>query len=318
MKVFDEGTIKSFAVSVDYEIIENALNSLNIIIDNALSDIKKNNAFLVGNCEILPINEFYNGAVSPNSTLDVLLILTSSQLEFNTVKFNKNKFKNFWNKIKYAWKHRKDDSRRSRRSRRRKQKQVKKIEIVLKDKTKYDMYEFKQDLLNSIVNYISPTTICSIESGVIKINGESLPFKTRIFPVINKFGSYNYFLERKNKFINLDFKDRFKIINEMTENYGEKYLAILRIFNALYFNIYNTSPNQIFIESLIFNLPREAFLKKSDYETFVFAVNYFININLNNLKSCVDPTKKIYEDTLSGISLINIVDFFNNLKKFLK
>lgn len=315
MKVFDEGTIKSFAVSVDYEIIENALNSLNIIIDNALSDIKKNNAFLVGNCEILPINEFYNGAVSPNSTLDVLLILTSSQLEFNTVKFNKNKFKNFWNKIKYAWKHRKDDSRRSRR---RQQKQVKKIEIVLKDKTKYDMYEFKQDLLNSIVNYISPTTICSIESGVIKINGESLPFKTRIFPVINKFGSYNYFLERKNKFINLDFKDRFKIINEMTENYGEKYLAILRIFNALYFNIYNTSPNQIFIESLIFNLPREAFLKKSDYETFVFAVNYFININLNNLKSCVDPTKKIYEDTLSGISLINIVDFFNNLKKFLK
>lgn len=315
MKIFDEGTIKSFAVSVDYEIIENALNNLNVIIDNALSDIKKNNAFLVGNCEILPINEFCNGAVSPNSTLDILLILTSSQLEFNTVKLNKNKFKNFWNKIKYAWKHRKDDSKRSRRKRR---KQTEKIEIVFKDKSKYDMYQFKQDLLNSIVNYISPTTICSIESGVIKIYGESLPFKTRIFPVINKFGSYNYFLERKNKFINLDFKDRFKIIKEMTENYGEKYLAILRIFNALYFNIYNISPNQIFIESLVFNLPKEAFLKKSDYETFVFAVNYFININLNSLKSCVDSTQKIYEDILSGISLVNIVDFFNNLKKFLK
>lgn len=259
MKIFDEGTIKSFAVSVDYEIIENALNNLNVIIDNALSDIKKNNAFLVGNCEILPINEFCNGAVSPNSTLDILLILTSSQLEFNTVKLNKNKFKNFWNKIKYAWKHRKDDSKRSRRKRR---KQTEKIEIVFKDKSKYDMYQFKQDLLNSIVNYISPTTICSIESGVIKIYGESLPFKTRIFPVINKFGSYNYFLERKNKFINLDFKDRFKIIKEMTENYGEKYLAILRIFNALYFNIYNISPNQIFIESLVFNLPKRSIFEK--------------------------------------------------------
>lgn len=315
MNVFDEGTIESFATKVDSEIIENALNSLNVIIDNAVSDIKKGNAFIVGNSEIIPINEFCSGAVSPNSTLDVLLVLTSSQIEFNTVKFNKNKLKNFWNKVKYAWKHRKDDSRRSRKRRRKK---TEKIEITFKDKSKYDINQFNQDLLNSIVNYISDTTICSVENGVVIITGESLSFKTRIFPVINKFGSYNYFKVSKNKFINLDFKNRFKIIDDMIEQYGEKYLSLIRIFNALYFNIYGTSPNQIFIESLIFNLPQEAFLKNTNYETFVFAINYFLNSNLNSLKSCVDLSKKIYEENLIGMSLANIVDFFNNIKKYLK
>lgn len=312
MNVFNEGTIENFAVGVDYEIIENALNSLNVIIDNAISDIKKGNAFIVGNCEIIPINEFCSGAVSPNSTLDVLLVLTSSQIEFNTIKFNKNKFKNFWNKVKYSWKHRKDNSRRKR-----KRKKEEKIEISFKDKNKYDMQDFKQEFLNSIINYISKTTICSIENGIIKINGESLPFKTRIFPVINKFGSYNYFQESKNKFINLDFKNRFKVIENMTEKYGEKYLALLRIFNTLYFNIYGTSPNQTFMESLIFNLPDEAFLKNSNYESFVFAINYFVNTNLNSLKSCADSAKKIYEESLSGVSLANVIDFFNNIKKYI-
>ncbi|MDD3397798.1 MAG: hypothetical protein PHR96_04615 [Clostridia bacterium] len=312
MNIFNEGTIESFAIGVDYEIIEDTLKKLNVIIDNAVSDIKRGNAYITGNCEIIPINEFCSGAVSPNSSLDVLLVLTSSQIEFNTLKFNNNKLKKFWNKIKYSWKHRKDDDKRK------KKKHKIQISENPQDKSKYDIHQFNKDLLNSIVNYISKTTICSIENGIVKINGDALPFKTRIFPVINKFGSYNYFVESKNKFVNMDFKNRFKINEQMYVKYGEKYLSLLRIFNTLYFNIYNTSPNQIFIESLIFNLPEEAFYKKTNYESFIFAINYFANTNSNALISCTDSNKKIYEDDLSGVSLNKIIDFFNNIKKFVE
>ncbi|MDD2227256.1 MAG: hypothetical protein PHH71_01565, partial [Clostridia bacterium] len=103
MKIFDKGTIESFAIGVDFDIIDDAFSTLTAIIDNALSDLKKDNAFIIGTSEIMPINEFYTGAISPNSTFDVFLILTSSQLEFNSIKLNKNKLKNFSNRIKIAW-----------------------------------------------------------------------------------------------------------------------------------------------------------------------------------------------------------------------
>lgn len=312
MNVFNEGTIESFATNVDNEIIDDALKKLYLIIDNAVSDLKKGNAYLTGNCEIIPINEFCSGAVSPNSMLDVLLVLTSSQIEFNTIRYDRNRLKKFWNKVKYAWQHRKDNEKRN------KKKEKIKLSLNISDKNKYDIHQFEKDLLNSLVNYLSKTTICSIENGIIKINGDSLPFKTRIFPVINKFGSYNFFSENKNKFINWDFKNRFKNIEQMYSKFGEKYLALLRIFNTIYFNIYGFSPNQMFVESLILNLPDEAFDKNTNYEAFVFAINYFLNINLNSLISCTDNNKKIFEDEMCGISLNKIIEFINSIKKLIE
>lgn len=312
MNVFNEGTIESFATNVDNEIIDDALKKLYLIIDNAVSDLKKGNAYLTGNCEIIPINEFCSGAVSPNSMLDVLLVLTSSQIEFNTIRYDRNRLKKFWNKVKYAWQHRKDNEKRN------KKKEKIKLSLNISDKNKYDIHQFEKDLLNSLVNYLSKTTICSIENGIIKINGDSLPFKTRIFPVINKFGSYNFFSENKNKFINWDFKNRFKNIEQMYLKFGEKYLALLRIFNTIYFNIYGFSPNQMFVESLILNLPDEAFDKNTNYEAFVFAINYFLNINLNSLISCTDNNKKIFEDEMCGISLNKIIEFINSIKKLIE
>lgn len=316
MKIFDKGTIESFAIGVDFDIIDDAFSTLTAIIDNALSDLKKDNAFIIGTSEIMPINEFYTGAISPNSTFDVFLILTSSQLEFNSIKLNKNKLKNFSNRIKIAWQDQKINKKKKRRWWRKSENKLLDNQLPkTRDKNKYNIFDFNRDLLNMIARYITQTTICSLERGVITINGESLPFKTRIIPVVNKFGSYNFFLENKGKFINIDFKNRFKNLDRMIEKFGNNFLVLLRIFNTLYFNLYNASPNQIFIESLVFNLPSEVFLKKSNYESFVFAINFLINTNLSTLNSISD-SKKIYEDKLCETNINQIKDFFNKIKKY--
>jgi len=311
MNVFNEGTIESFALGVDYNLITETLTKLNLIIDNAIADMKKVNTFLIGQCEIIPINEFSSGAVSPNSTLDVFLTLTSSQIEFNTIKSNQNKFKNFIKRIKWAWKN-KDNNKKKK-----KKLKAKMDNSQILNSNKYDISRFNYDFLNSIIKYLNQTTICSIEGGVIKINGDTLPFNVRIFPVINKFGSYNFFLESKSKFINIDFKNRFKNIENMYKSFGESYLALIRIFNSIYYNIYNKSTNQFFIESLILNLPAETFFKETNYLSFVFAINYFANVHLNNLKACTDENKKIFEEPLCGTNLSHIIDFIQNIKKYI-
>ncbi|MDD2445250.1 MAG: hypothetical protein PHX09_00295 [Clostridia bacterium] len=310
MNVFNEGTIESFALGVDCDIITEALSKLNLIIDNTIADMKKVNAFLIGQCEIIPINEFSSGAVSSISTLDIFLTLTSSQIEFNTIKLNQNKFKNFTKRIKWAWEN-KDVNKKK------KKKLKAKTDNAQTLNNKYDIFRFNNDFLNSVIKYLNQTTICSIERGVIKINGDCLPFDVRIFPVINKFGSYNFFLNSKNKFINIDFKNRFKNIEDMYENYGETYLALIRIFNSLYYNIYNKQANQFFIESLVLNLPAETFFKETNYSCFVFAMNFFANVNLNELKACTDLNKKIFEEKLCGTSLSQMIEFMQNIKKYI-
>ena len=314
MKIFDKGTIESFAIGVDFDIIDNAFLTLTAIIDNALLDLKKDNVFIIGTSEIMPINEFYTGAISPNSTLDVFLILTSSQLEFNSIKINKNKLKGFFNRVKIAWQDQKNNKKKKRWLRKAENNSDNQL-TKISDKNKYHIFDFNKDLLNMIARYITQTTICSLEKGVITINGESLPFKTRVIPVINKFGSYNFFLENKSKFINIDFKNRFKNLDQMIEKFGNNFLALLRIFNTLYFNLYNESPNQIFIESLLFNLPNDVFFKDSNYKSFVFATNFLINTNLLTLNSITD-SKKIYEDELCGTDIRQIKDFLNKIRRY--
>ena len=137
-----------------------------------------------------------------------------------------------------------------------------------------------------------------------------------ILPVINKFGSYNYYSHAKNKFENIDFKNRFKILEEMYQNYEEKVINLLRIFNALYFNLYDNNANSILIESLVYNLPKETYEKKSNYEMFVFATNYLANTKISSLVSIVDQSKKIFQDKLCSASVIDIVNFIKDIKKY--
>lgn len=309
MVIFDKNTIESFANKVDDEVVETALSNLSFILTNAINDIRKRNPYISENFEILKINEFYSGAILPNSSLDVMLVLNSPQLEFNTVKLIKKKFSTFVNRLKFSLKN-------SKKTKKRDKYIATSTENLNKEKTNYTIPIFEKDLLNAVANYITPMTIVSINNGVLQINGEDLAFKVNIFPVINKFGSYNFYLYNKNKFLNIDYKNRFEILEYMQKNFGEKFINLIRIFNALYFNLYGNCANSLLIESLIFNLPDETYNKNTNYEMFVFAVNFLANSKISSLISITDFSKKIFQDKLCSASVLDIVNFIKDIKKF--
>lgn len=313
MSIFDKNTIENFAQKASDEAVNNALSHLSCVLENALEEISKNNPYITKNYEILPINEFFSGAVLPTSKLQVFLVLESPQLELNTMSLIKNKWKSFCLRVKNAW---------SSRKKKKKNKYLNTInsqELKIKGKENYDFPAFSLDLVNSISHFITIENVVSVNNGIIEIIGGDLPYTINIFPVINKSGSYNFYSSSKNKFINIDFQHRFENVNKLLDIFGEKYLQLCQIFSGIYYNIYRQMPNAIFIESLVANLPNKIYDTPDDeiYGSFVFACNYLINTKASELFAITDPANKIYEEELCQTSIIQLSTFMKDLQKYL-
>lgn len=313
MQIFDKGTIEGFAQSVDEKMIDENFSRLSFVVQKTMDDIRKNNAYINENFEIIPINEFMSGAVTPRSNLDILLVLNSPQLEFNTVKFIKNKFKSIWLKIKDIWKYRKRKSKKKKK----KNKESYNEEIDF-DKNLYSMISFQKDFVNHISNYLSSSSIVILSRGVIVIKGEDFAFKIRIFPVINKFGSYNYYLSDKIKFFNIDFKERNENLEYLISEFDEKYINFVRIFTNIYYSIYNKTPNAIFIESLVANFPKEIYELENTYDMFLFALNFLNNTRLSNIRSITNFAMPIYKDDLCEMNIAELKKFIDDMVKYTK
>lgn len=311
MKIFDKTTIENFAQKVDDKVVNNSLSILSLILENSMQLLQTRNPFLGQNFEFNLVNEFYSGAIVPNSLMDIFLILSSPQLELNTVELVQNKFKSFFIKFKYFWS-------KNQKSKKKKQKYINKIEeFNQQKKKKYNINNFNLDLLDAISKNISTKNIVSLSGGVLYLEGDEFPFTIRIFTVIKKYGSYNFYIPSKNKFYNIDFKERSANLEALLNSYGEKYLELCRIFGSIYYNLYNENPNALFIESLIANLPKDVFKSKNVYERFVMSANYFVNSKIHELFSIIDTTKQIFQEELCGTDLLKISTFFKDLEKYL-
>ena len=314
MKIFDKATIENFAQKVDEEVVETSLSTFSFITEQSMEDFKKSNAFITANYELAVANEFCSGAVLPNSRIDLLLILKSPQLELNTSKLLNNKFKSFWTRLKHAWKNRKKKSKK----RKKKDKYIAKTKEVRQiDKAKYNISNFNMDLLNHLSNHLEKDCVVSLGGGVIEIGGQRLPFSCRIFPVFDRGGTYNFYLDSRNKFFNIDFQKRELHLEELVETYGERYLELCQIFSGLYFNLTQARPNALFIESLVANLPKDAFFYDSVYESFVFAVNYITNTKQSNFFAITNTSTRLIDEKLCGVTALEISSFMKNLQKYL-
>ncbi len=303
MKVFDKETIEGFSYGVDLDIIEKSISELFLILENSMQDFRKSNPFVNENFKILLVNEFYSGAVCPQSNLDVFLIINSPQIEINSIKLSKNWFVNIKNKIIKAYYAQK----KVKINKKIKQKYLNDItKKINEDKSKYNINDFNKDILIHISKYIPNTSLVSLKQGIISITGGLFAFKINIYPVIDKFGSFNFYQPNKNKFVNIDFKYRFKNLEHLIEQCGKNVLKLIKIYNSLIYHINNKSNfNEILIESLIYNLPNEIFNKNNIYEIFVFSVNFFLNKNISILKSICDDSILIKEEKLIEDNDIN-------------
>ena len=313
MAIIDKSLIKSF-VGFDTETTTiNALNFAQSLLETAIAEIAKTNPYLsLSTQTILPVGSFYSHTVLPNSIMDLLLVVDSPQIVLNTHSLFKNKWKVFKQKLKYAWQNRKKKKKR----RRKKQKCSEEQQSIkfLNPKDNYNILSLAKDLVKAISKNITVEDIVYLKNGVLVIQGQNIPFKIRIFPVIAKENlEFQFFQQSKTKILNFSIKEHHDNIESLLEHFGETFSEQVKIFSGLYQHLIGHVPNPVFIESLIANLPNVAFENEDAYENFVFSANYLLNIKPNKIFSVANPNNKIYEDMLCGTSLLELNNFLKKL-----
>ena len=311
MTLIDKSTIETFANFADVEKVDAALNGAGHILGEALADIGKVNPYVSPNFQILPVGEFFSGAVLPSSTIDFLLVVDNPQILLNTQNLFKSRWHTFWNRLKFAWKNRK--KRKKRKKKRDKQQKELEQQPYTNPKNKYDIAALSRDLVKGIAKQITQEDIVQLSGGALVVQGENIPYKIRIFPVLSKDNKFLFYRPGMKKLFQFEIETYQKNITAfLNEGYAQEFLEQVQIFSGLYLHLMEKPPKSSYIESLVANLPHAAF-QKDVYENFVFAINYLTNTKLGNLFSIYNPQKKIFEDEICGVSAMEINTFFKKL-----
>ena len=308
MTQIDKTIIQNFAKPYDEQSYLSALGGAVQLVEDALSDIGKYNPHVSSKFQILPVGDFYTGSVLPNSSLDLLLVVDNPQIEINTQKQFKNKWQNFAARLKFAWKNRK------KRKKRKKKKQQGKEEAYLDPKTNYSISSLSKDLVNSIAKFITKNDFVQLSSGVIMVQGENISFQIKIFPVMKKEeNKFLFYRPGAKKMYEFSLQTYFDNIANLVNTLGQKFAQQVQIFSGLHYFLLGTRPKSSYIESLIANLPKSAFEQDDAYQNFVFAINYLTNTKLSTFFSLANPDKKMLDDEVCGVSVMEINQFLRKL-----
>ncbi len=310
MAVFDKSTIIGFTQNVDENVIEEDYSALLQILTNVMVDLSKKNAMINSDVEIVPINEFSTGAVTPVSSLDVFLVIKSPQIELNTISLVKNKFISFWERLKLAWK----KSRIKKKRKKRKKNLDENSTLNSQIKGKYNINDLCIDLVNAISKYITPLTLVSCTNAIVSISGDDFTYPINIYPAVKKGETYSVYDKILNKFFIYDFTQRFINLQNKFKGIEDKALNLIKIYNMLYFNIYNKNAYQPFIESLVYNMPMTIFEDDDCYECFIKSINFLNNANFATFVSVLDNKKQMFKDENLYVNMYETLDFIKNIK----
>lgn len=259
----------------------------------------------VKNCIFQPINELLNNSFIDNSNYEYLLGIDNAQLEINTAK-KLNFWESFKSKLKYAWDNRKTFSKRKKRRKKRRKKteyESQDLNNIKFDPQKYTIYNLAEDLQTSLCNYLSDTSLISLNKNVIKIWGkEDFGFNTVIIIHVMSYSEnkYKYYIDKKKGYIDIDIEKRFNAIDKKINQVGKNFSKMLKIFNTLFYNVNGYMPNQVYIESILCDCPNDLFAGSDLYKVFLKIVNYISIKSLRNIKSINDENKTINEDLICG------------------
>lgn len=282
------------------------------LVGTAITDISAKSPFVrPEKCIILPVNENYLGAFSQLSEYTYFLGIENPQIELNS-KSRKNFWKNLWREFRASW--------RIGRKKYKKKKEKNRAEFVTVDK--YKLSDLRADLSSKMSNYLQESSIIYQYPNHISMIGKDdfgtnvkvnifvccFDFKTNIFKLYN---------QSKNKYFSVDFGMRYENLDKKVEEIGEMFVNMIKIFNALFSKAYNKIPNQILVESLIFNCPNKLFVSDV-YQTFVNVTNFIRLGNPQSFLSICDTSKNIFEEKLitattaqtEFIKIVNMLDSF--------
>ena len=306
--------IEGLRDSTNNEFVENINNLVYYLVTESMKELAVKSSFIqIDKISLIPVNEIYLGAVCSNSEYTYFLGIPNKEIELNSLE-KKHFFKNLWNRFVRAW-------RISRNKPKRKKKKNDEEDVNLPTRTlsKYTIDDLKTDIVNQLSNFVTPTTIIyEYEDHISIIGREDLGsnVKVNIYVCLydDKNDVYKLYNGRKNKFYDIDLKQRFKNLNKKYETCGENFVDMVRIYNSLYSKAFNKIPNQILIESLLCACP-DSLYSNDLYQTFINISNYIRLVDVSAIRSIYDNTKSIFKEKL--IVDVNAQVDFSRLIKLL-
>lgn len=312
----NRGLIESLNESTNKIFAENVNNLVYSIVSQAMEDISIKSPFIqVEKCNLIPVNEIYLGAFCQLSEYDYFLGVENAQIEFNS-KVKKNYWGYIWREFKASW-----------RIGRKKKYKKKKAEVE-NTKTpltieRYKLSDLKHDLMFKIANYVTETSMVYEYPQKLSIVGSDdfgTGVRINIYVTIfdSKTGTFKLYKENKNHFIEVNFGSRYENLDLKKEECGEIFVDIARIFNTLFSKAYNKIPNQILLESLLFDCPNILFEKDDIYKTFLNIANYIRIKNPDSFMSICDQSKTIFKEPLiiGNNSQVDFGKIINMLDRF--
>lgn len=316
MKTISKQLIESIAEMDNSEFVNDVEEKINSLVYLAVDDMSKSIPYVdVDKCVLQPVNEIFNGAITPESEFVYFLGFSSPQIEMNCLQYN-----DFWKKLKdrllYAW----NESKKSK-----KKKSRKKIEEAPKETayefndTRYNLEMLKADLQKAFVKNLTMTSIVYNYDNFIRIIGrDEFGIRTQIiiYPCLIEGNNFKFFINRKKGFYSINFEKRTELFIDKTSRVGDVFVKMIKIFNTLFRNSARTyiMPNQIFIESLLYNTPDELFDGENIYDTFIKIVNFLNMTDINDFKSILDPNLTISQDKTTKNNQMIFLRFLRTLR----
>lgn len=312
MKIFNQQIIEQFTNRCPEEVVNRVLDLSVSLITECIEELKQITPILNGEYTFKVVDEHCYDTSTLNSEISLFVAFKTPQLELNTLSLVNNKFKQFGIKFAHAWQSRK----KPKHKKKKKKDDSQEAEVVVS--TKYSIRELKQNIIEKVIKKIDKESYIQVFNyGIRLVSSKELGVPVNIYFVLDTQEGYKLYNSYTNKFCVVDFKDRSKNFNKKLTDVGENFVYMIRVFNNLFFTLYNYTPNQILMESLMYNVPDELYKGYSFYECFIKILNYLNNVNIKKFVSIVDNSKKLLE-----ISLINenpniISNMINNIEKHL-
>ena len=316
MRGITRSLIESIAQSDYSEFAENTETKVNALVSLAVEDMQASIPFVsIQKCILQPVNETFNGAITAESEYIYFLGFNSPQIEINCLQYN-DWWKKFKEQLVFAW----NSSKKKKKKKRRKKDQAEQpIPQYDFDTNKYNLDSLKDDLQKAFVKNLTTTSIVYNLSNCLRVIGrDEFGPKTQIFIypcLMDGAGNFKFLISRKKGFYSINFDKRIELVNQKMSEVGYNFVSMLKILNTLFRTSSKSSsaPNQIFLESLLYNVPNELFEGEDIYNVFIKIVNYLNLTDVNNFKSILSPDKTIAEDKATKLNQIAFLKFLNSL-----
>ena len=314
-----KGLILSIASQDNKKFVKNINTNVNELLTLSIDALSKKVSYInIKNVVLQPANEILNNSFLNNSNCIYLLGIDNPQLEINSTK-QLNLWRNFKERLKFAWQNRKSTKRKRKRLFQRKKyvEQDSKPRDIKIDSNKYSVFDLAEDLQNSLVNFLSETTLIKKRDSIIEIYGKDDFGSTSVivlYLMSYSDGIFKYFKPDKRKNIEIDINSRMNAITSKSKLVGVNFTKMLKIYNMLYYNVNGKIPNQILIESILCACPENLFEGKDIYKVFLKISNYFLVQSIRNVKSINNLEKSIYDDVVCGYDAADFMKMLRNIE----